>query len=61
MNQNDYKDKIPAVDEEPNEYPPEYQAWLNSQEPTIEELDKWADETEKRIHGIVEDINKAVF
>jgi len=39
MNQKDYKNKQPAVEEEPNEYPPDYQEWLDSlPEMTEEEL-----------------------
>ena len=40
MNQQDYKNKQPAVEEEPNEYPEEYQEWLDSLPPMSKEEDE---------------------
>ena len=44
MNQQDYKNKQPAVEEEPNEFPPDYQNYLDSLPKMTEEDQKQLDE-----------------
>jgi len=45
MNQQDYKNKQPAIEEEPNEFPPDYQNYLDSMPEMTEkdqkQLDEW--------------------